>query len=146
MVGGHRPRLLAPQREAVHALLAQMPHRSVRALRDELAALGIRLCQETLRSLLHAEELSFKNPPSPLSGTARTWLGGAPKGRRLDSPLPIVMERSGIGWVDRKRLVRVEGLEPPRPCGHQILSPRRSNSVITYTARIALYIRHLGVF
>ena len=58
--GGHRPRLLEPHRETVHALVAEMPHRSVRALRDELAALGIRVCEETVRSFLHAEGLSFK--------------------------------------------------------------------------------------
>ena len=58
--GGHRPRLLAPHRETVHALVAERPHRSVRALRDELAARGIRVCEETVRSFLHSERLSFK--------------------------------------------------------------------------------------
>ena len=37
-----------------------MPHRSVRALRSELAVLGIAVGEETLRSFLHAERLSFK--------------------------------------------------------------------------------------
>ncbi len=58
--GGHRRRLLAPHRETVHALVSETPHRSVRALRSELAALGIAVGEETLRSFLHAERLSFK--------------------------------------------------------------------------------------
>lgn len=58
--GGYRRRLLEPHRETVHALMAQMPHRSVRALRTELAALGIKVSEETVRSFLHAERLSFK--------------------------------------------------------------------------------------
>jgi len=59
-MGGYRRRLLEPHRETVHALVSQRPHRPVRELRAELAALGIRVGQETLRSFLHAEGLSFK--------------------------------------------------------------------------------------
>ena len=58
--GGHRRRLLEPHRKTIHALVSQTPHRSVRALQVELAALGIRVCEETVRSFLHAEGLSFK--------------------------------------------------------------------------------------
>ena len=58
--GGYRPRLLAPHRETVHGLVAEAPHRSLRELRDELAALGIEVSEETLRTFLHAERLSFK--------------------------------------------------------------------------------------
>ena len=58
--GGHRRRLLEPHRETVLALVAERPHRSVRVLRAELAALGIRVCEETVRTFLHAERLSFK--------------------------------------------------------------------------------------
>ena len=58
--GGHRRRLLEAHRETIHALVSERPHRSVRALQDELAALGIRVCEETVRSFLHAEGLSFK--------------------------------------------------------------------------------------
>ena len=58
--GGYRRRLLEPHRETVHALVSDMPHRSVRALRDELVARGIIVSEETLRSFLHAEGLSFK--------------------------------------------------------------------------------------
>jgi len=58
--GGYRPRLLEPYRETVHALVAQQPHRSVKELRDELAARGIKVSQETVRIFLHAEGLSFK--------------------------------------------------------------------------------------
>lgn len=58
--GGHRRRLLAPHRETLHALVSEMPFRSVRALRDELAELGIAVSEEAVRSFLHAERLSFK--------------------------------------------------------------------------------------
>ena len=58
--GGYRRRLLEPHRETVHALVSETPHRSVRALRGELAALGIRVSEETVRTFLHGEGLSFK--------------------------------------------------------------------------------------
>ena len=58
--GGHRRRLLEPHRELVHALVAEKPHRPVRALQAELAALGIKVGVEAVRSYLHAEGLSFK--------------------------------------------------------------------------------------
>jgi putative transposase len=58
--GGYRPRLLEPYRETVHALVAAKPHRSVKELQGELAARGIKVSQETVRTFLHAEGLSFK--------------------------------------------------------------------------------------
>lgn len=58
--GGHRRRLLEPYREMVHALVAAKPHRPVKELQSELAARGIRVGRETVRSFLHAEGLSFK--------------------------------------------------------------------------------------
>ena len=58
--GGYRRRVLEPHRETVHALVSEVPHRSVRALRDELADRGVVVSEETLRSFLHAEGLSFK--------------------------------------------------------------------------------------
>jgi len=58
--GGHRRRLLEPYRETVHALVAAKPHRSVKELQVELAARGIEVGRETVRSFLHAERLSFK--------------------------------------------------------------------------------------
>src|SRR3546814_6903502 len=58
--GGYRRRLLEPYRETVHALVAAKPHCSVKELQGELAARGIKVSQETVRSFLHAERLSFK--------------------------------------------------------------------------------------
>jgi len=58
--GGYRRRLLEPHRETVHALVRATPHRSVRELRSELAALGIEASAEAVRTFLHAEGLSFK--------------------------------------------------------------------------------------
>ena len=58
--GGYRRRLLEPYRVTVHALVAAKPHCSVKELQGDLAARGIRVSQETVRSFLHAEGLSFK--------------------------------------------------------------------------------------
>jgi len=58
--GGYRRRLLEPHRELVHSLVAAKPHRPVRELQAELAALGIRVCEDAVRTFLHAEGLSFK--------------------------------------------------------------------------------------
>ena len=58
--GGYRRRLLEPHRETVHSLVCETPHRTVKALRDELAGLGIVVSEEALRRFLHAERLSFK--------------------------------------------------------------------------------------
>ena len=58
--GGYRRRLLEPHRDVVHSLVAEKPHRPVRELRAELAALGVRVSEETVRAFLHAEGLSFK--------------------------------------------------------------------------------------
>ena len=58
--GGYRRRLLEPHRDLVHRLVAEKPHRPVRELHGELAALGIRVCEDAVRRFLHAEGLSFK--------------------------------------------------------------------------------------
>ena len=58
--GGHRRPILEPHRETVRALMAAKPHRPVRELQAELAALGIHASPEAVRSFLHAEGLSFK--------------------------------------------------------------------------------------
>lgn len=58
--GGHRRAILEPHREVVHALVAAKPHRPVRELKAELAARGIAVSLEAVRTFLHAEGLSFK--------------------------------------------------------------------------------------
>ena len=58
--GGHRRPILEAHRETVHALVAAQPHRPVRELQAELAALGIQASPEAVRTFLHAEGLSFK--------------------------------------------------------------------------------------
>lgn len=58
--GGHRRRLLEPHRGTVHRLVTAKPHRPVRELQAELAALGIHVSCEAVRTFLHAEGLSFK--------------------------------------------------------------------------------------
>lgn len=59
-IGGYRRRVLEPHRETVHALVSEKPHRSVKELQAELAALGIEVSHETVRTFLHTEGLSFK--------------------------------------------------------------------------------------
>ena len=58
--GGHRRPILEPHRETAHALVAAKPHRPVRELQAELAALRIQARPEAVRTFLHAEGLSFK--------------------------------------------------------------------------------------
>lgn len=58
--GGYRRRQLEPHRDVVHSLVAEKPHQRVRELQAELAAPGIRVSEETVRTFLHAEGLSLK--------------------------------------------------------------------------------------
>lgn len=58
--GGYKRRQLGAHRETVGVLVTAKPDRSVRELRDALAALRIEVHAEVLRRFLHAEGLSFK--------------------------------------------------------------------------------------
>lgn len=60
-MGGHRKRVLEPDREFILSRLAAEPELTVRALRLELAELrGKRVCRDTLWRFLKREGLSFK--------------------------------------------------------------------------------------
>jgi len=47
-IGGHRPWLLEPHRESVHALAATTPHLTLDRLQEQLAHEGIAACRDTI--------------------------------------------------------------------------------------------------
>ena len=61
--GGHRPVLLAAQRDWIVARLKETSHLTLHRLTDELAARGVRVSHDTVWRFLRAEELSFKKNP-----------------------------------------------------------------------------------
>ena len=62
-MGGRRPIILLSQRAWVRARLAAEPDVTVRALRAELLARGIRVSYGAVWAFLKAERLSFKKKP-----------------------------------------------------------------------------------
>ena len=94
-VGGHRPWLLEPHRERVHALVAATPHLTVDRLQEQLARDGITVCRDTVWRFLRREGLRFKkNAVRPRTnahgdGPQSVPVAGAPapagvRGRDLD--------------------------------------------------------------
>jgi transposase len=59
-MGGHRPCLLAGEREFLLGRLAEEPDISMRALADELAGRGIVVSHVSIWNLLRREEQTFK--------------------------------------------------------------------------------------
>ena len=59
-IGGHRPWLLEPHRERVHALVAATPHLTLDRLQGQLARAGITVCRDTIWRFLRREGLRFK--------------------------------------------------------------------------------------
>ena len=59
-IGGHRPWLLEPHRERVHALVAATPHLTLDRLQEKLAIDGITVCRDTIWRFLRREDLRFK--------------------------------------------------------------------------------------
>jgi putative transposase len=59
-VGGHRKRLLEPHRTFILKRLAQTPHLTLHALKDELAARGIKVSHNAVWLFLRREGLRFK--------------------------------------------------------------------------------------
>jgi putative transposase len=62
-MGGHRKRLLEPHRAFILERLGQTPHLTLHALKDELAARGIRVSHNTVWQFLRGEGLRFKKNP-----------------------------------------------------------------------------------
>lgn len=63
-VGGHRRRVLEPHRAFLLERLKQKPHLTLHALKDELAARGVRVSHNTIWEFLRREGLRFKKNPA----------------------------------------------------------------------------------
>jgi putative transposase len=59
-MGGHRKRLLEPHRAFLMKRLSQTPHLTLYALKDELAARGIKVSHNAVWLFLRREGLRFK--------------------------------------------------------------------------------------
>jgi putative transposase len=59
-MGGHRKRLLEPQRAFIAERIGQTPHLSLHGLKAELAARGVQVSHDTVWQFLRREGLRFK--------------------------------------------------------------------------------------
>ena len=88
-VGGHRPWLLEPHRERVHALVAGTPHLTLDRLQEQLARDGITVCRDTIWRFLRREGPALqKKRNTRLSRCARRWPASGHGGGRC-----------GAGWI-----------------------------------------------
>jgi putative transposase len=59
-MGGHRKRLLDPHRTFIMQRIRQTPHLTLHALKDELAARGVKVSHNAVWLFLRREGLRFK--------------------------------------------------------------------------------------
>jgi transposase len=59
-MGGHRKRVLEPQRAFILKRIGQTPHLTLHGLKDELAARGVRVSHNAVWLFLRREGLRFK--------------------------------------------------------------------------------------
>jgi putative transposase len=59
-IGGHRKPVLEPHRAFIVGRLEQTPHLTLHGLKDELAALGVKVSHTVVWSFLRREGLRFK--------------------------------------------------------------------------------------
>jgi putative transposase len=59
-MGGHRKRVLEPYRAFIAERVQAMPHLTLHGLKDELAALGVKVSHNTVWEFLRREGLRFK--------------------------------------------------------------------------------------
>jgi transposase len=59
-MGGHRKRVLEPQRAFIMGRIGQTPHLTLHGLKRELAARGVNVSHDTVWLLLRSEGLRFK--------------------------------------------------------------------------------------
>jgi putative transposase len=59
-MGGHRKRVLEPYRTFIAERIHQTPHLSLHALKEELAARGVKVSHDTVWQFLRREGLRFK--------------------------------------------------------------------------------------
>jgi transposase len=82
-MGGHRPYLVARERDWVLARIAEKPDLTLRALLKELADRGLAVSYFALWNFLQHEGVTFKKKAfAPPSRTGRTSPGGVSSGRR----------------------------------------------------------------
>ena len=82
-MGGHRPYLVARERDWVLARIAEKPDLTLRALLKELADRGLVVSYYALWHFLHHEGVTFKKAFAPQNRTGRTSPGGVSGGRRV---------------------------------------------------------------
>lgn len=85
-IGGHRPWLLEPHRERVHALVAATPHLTLDRLQEQLASEGITVCRDTIWRFLRREGLRFKK--NAVRARADASGGGPQAGPLADATAP----------------------------------------------------------
>ena len=62
-MGGHRRSVLDPHRDFIVERIKQTPHLTLHGLKDELAALDVRVSHNAVWHFLRREGLSFKKKP-----------------------------------------------------------------------------------
>jgi transposase len=83
-MGGHRPYLVAHERDWVLSRLVEKPDLTLRALLKELADRGLVVSYYALWHFLHHEGVTFKKKAfAPPNRTGRTSPGGVSAGRRV---------------------------------------------------------------
>ena len=86
-MGGHRPRVLAGERDWLLARLAEKPDLTLRAMMAELVERGVPASYGAVWRLLKAEGITVKKACSPPSKTGPTWLAAAGNGRSIRAGL-----------------------------------------------------------
>lgn len=71
-MGGHRKPVLEPHRAFIKERISQTPHLTLHALKDELAARGVKVSHNAVWTFLRREGLRFKKRCSRSSGLAPT--------------------------------------------------------------------------
>ena len=88
-MGGRRPHRLAGRRDWLLARIAEKPDLTLRALRAELAANGIKVSHGALWAFFAREGITFKKRAcTPANRTAPTSPAGASGGRNTRASLP----------------------------------------------------------
>ena len=122
-VGGHRPWLLEPHRERVHALVAATPHLTLDRLQEQLARDGITVCRDTIWRFLRREGLRFKKThrsrlKQMRAAVARKRARWRTLRRRLDPDRLVFVDETWIktnmaplrGWAPKGH--RLQGFAP----------------------------------
>jgi transposase len=87
-MGGRRPHCLANRRDWLLARIAEKPDLTLRALRAELAAEGVKVSHGALWAFFAREGITFKKRPcAPANRTAPTSPAGASGGRNIRADL-----------------------------------------------------------